>query len=71
MTDFGSLPALPKRISDKLYISAQPKLDEFAELSAAGFKGVISNRPDGEQANQPGRSGGRPRQAACPSTSFR
>jgi uncharacterized protein (TIGR01244 family) len=46
-------PASAKRISDRLYISAQPDLADFATLAAAGFTGVISNRPGGEAPDQP------------------
>jgi uncharacterized protein (TIGR01244 family) len=53
MTDIATPPASATRISDKLFISAQPKLEDFSGLAAAGFKGVISNRPAGEQAEQP------------------
>ena len=53
MTSLASLPTSAKRISDKLYVSAQPGLDAFATLSAAGFRGVISNRPANEEPGQP------------------
>ena len=41
------------QISDKLFVAPQPRLEEFADLAAAGFGGVISNRPEGEQEGQP------------------
>ena len=41
------------QISGKLFIAPQPKLGDFSDLAAAGFKGIISNRPAGEQADQP------------------
>ena len=44
------------QISDKLYIAPQPSLTDFVDLAAAGFKGVISNRPANEQAGQPSPS---------------
>lgn len=42
------------RITDKLSVAAQPLLTAFAALPQAGFAAVINNRPDGEDAEQPG-----------------
>jgi uncharacterized protein (TIGR01244 family) len=38
----------PIRITDKLYVSGQPELEEFPPLAAQGFGAIINNRPDGE-----------------------
>ena len=53
MTRLTAPPDSAKRISDRLYISAQPMLADFATLAAAGFTSVISNRPGGEAPDQP------------------
>jgi len=42
------------RITEKLSVAAQPPLTTFAALPQAGFAAVINNRPDGEDAEQPG-----------------
>jgi len=42
------------RVSEKLSVSAQPGLDELYSLSGYGFGALINNRPDGEDADQPG-----------------
>jgi uncharacterized protein (TIGR01244 family) len=42
------------RINDKISVARQPEIEAFAELAADGFKAVINNRPDGEDAQQPG-----------------
>lgn len=42
------------KITDKLTVAAQPSLTAFAALPQAGFAAVINNRPDGEDAAQPG-----------------
>jgi len=44
----------PRKLTPGLYIDAQPTPDEIRDLARHGFHGVISNRPDGEEANQPG-----------------
>jgi uncharacterized protein (TIGR01244 family) len=41
-------------VTEKLSISAQPRIDDFAELKRLGFATVINNRPDGEEPGQPG-----------------
>lgn len=41
------------RISSKLSVSPQLSVNDLAAVKAAGFKGVICNRPDGERAGQP------------------
>ncbi|MEN5299589.1 bifunctional sulfur transferase/dioxygenase Blh [Brucella sp. TWI559] len=42
------------RISEKLSVSSQPSLDELHSLRGRGFGALINNRPDGEDADQPG-----------------
>lgn len=44
----------PIEVSDKLSVSAQPEIVDFAALKAQGFTAVINNRPDGEDPAQPG-----------------
>ena len=53
MSDPATVRLSATQISDKLFIAPQPSLTDFADLAAAGFKGVISNRPAHEQAGQP------------------
>ncbi|MFH0303302.1 TIGR01244 family sulfur transferase, partial [Bradyrhizobium sp. 31Argb] len=53
MTDAVTPVASATQISDKLFIAPQPELGAFPDLAAAGFKGVISNRPGGEHPDQP------------------
>lgn len=42
------------QVSDRLSVAAQPHPGAFPELAAEGFTSVINNRPDGEDAAQPG-----------------
>lgn len=42
------------RISEKLSVSSQLNRDELSSLHRSGFKTLINNRPDGEDADQPG-----------------
>ncbi|MEP9397408.1 TIGR01244 family sulfur transferase [Mesorhizobium sp. KR2-14] len=42
-----------RQISDDYSVSGQITADDVATIKAAGFKGVICNRPDGEQPGQP------------------
>ena len=42
------------KITDKLTVAAQPPLEAFGALPAAGFTALINNRPDGEDTEQPG-----------------
>lgn len=42
------------KINDKLSVAGQPIAADFAWLAEQEFVGVINNRPDGEQAGQPG-----------------
>ena len=34
-------------------VAPQPPLDDLARIAAAGFRGIINNRPDGEDPAQP------------------
>lgn len=40
-------------VTEKLSVSAQPQLKDFASLKAQGFTTVINNRLDGEEPAQP------------------
>ena len=42
------------RISDKLAVAGQPAPEALRQLKTDGFTAVINNRPDGEEAHQPG-----------------
>jgi uncharacterized protein (TIGR01244 family) len=44
----------PTRITERLSLSKQPERADFSELARQGFTAVINNRPDGEDAAQPG-----------------
>lgn len=44
----------PVRISDKLAVAGQPAPEAFRQLKTDGFTAVINNRPNGEDALQPG-----------------
>ncbi len=44
----------PIPVTQKLSVAVQLQPDDFQELSRLGFKTVINNRPDGEEASQPG-----------------
>lgn len=44
----------PKRLSPQLSVSPQIDPGELNALAAAGFRSIISNRPDGEDPGQPG-----------------
>jgi len=50
--DSSTTPAT-RRISDRLFVSAQPSLTDLAGLAGRGFGAVISNRPAHEDADQP------------------
>jgi len=43
----------PKRLSNRLSVTPQIDPADMRELAAAGFRSVISNRPDGEEPDQP------------------
>lgn len=42
------------KITDKLSVSKQPDVTTFGDLAKSGFTAIINNRPDGEDAAQPG-----------------
>lgn len=41
------------KVNDRLSVATQPQLEEFADIARLGFRSVINNRPDGEEAIQP------------------
>jgi uncharacterized protein (TIGR01244 family) len=41
------------QINDKIAIAGQLALADFPGVAAVGFKAVVNNRPDGEEATQP------------------
>jgi uncharacterized protein (TIGR01244 family) len=41
------------RLDEKFAVAAQPRVEELADIAAAGFRGIINNRPDGEEPGQP------------------
>ena len=41
------------RLSDQISVRPQILPQEISELAAAGFKGIINNRPDAEAPDQP------------------
>ena len=43
----------PKRLSARLSVSSQVDPNEMGRLADAGFRSIISNRPDGEEPGQP------------------
>ncbi len=43
-----------RRIDDRISVSPQITADDVAVLKAAGFATIVNNRPDGEEAGQPG-----------------
>ncbi|WP_312470510.1 bifunctional sulfur transferase/dioxygenase Blh [Brucella sp.] len=42
------------RISERLSVSSQPGPEELRVLDRSGFRTLVNNRPDGEDADQPG-----------------
>lgn len=42
------------KINERLAVSGQPVIAEFPGLAAAGYRGVVNVRPDGEEPVQPG-----------------
>jgi uncharacterized protein (TIGR01244 family) len=46
MTDF-------RRVTDELSVSPQISVAQVAEAARQGFRTVVNNRPDGEEAGQP------------------
>ena len=43
-----------KHLSPNLAVSPQIQPADVADLAAAGFRGIVNNRPDGEGPEQPG-----------------
>jgi len=41
------------KLTEDLYVSPQIDIDALKDLKARGIRAVVSNRPDGEQADQP------------------
>lgn len=41
-------------ITEKLWVSPQPDVDDFEQYRAQGFTTLVNARPDGEDADQPG-----------------
>ena len=44
------------KINDRLAVAGQPDLATLRELAGQGYASVINNRPDGEEAGQPGHA---------------
>lgn len=42
-----------RRVDDTLSVAPQIAVEDIASIKAAGFVGVINNRPDGESEDQP------------------
>ncbi|MDE0879814.1 MAG: TIGR01244 family sulfur transferase [Sphingomonas bacterium] len=40
-------------LNDSIAVSPQITPDDIAAISAAGYKGIVNNRPDDEEAGQP------------------
>ena len=45
--------AIFKRITDDVSVAPQISIADVAEAARSGFKGIINNRPDGEEPGQP------------------
>ena len=43
----------PKKVSDQLSVSPQLSLADIDDAAARGFRMIVNNRPDGEEAGQP------------------
>jgi uncharacterized protein (TIGR01244 family) len=43
----------PKRLSDRIFVTPQVDPADLQALADAGFRSIISNRPDGEEPGQP------------------
>ena len=41
------------KLTESIAVSAQITPENVAEIAAAGYKVLVNNRPDGEEANQP------------------
>ena len=42
-----------KKLSERVSVTAQITPEDILSIRAAGFKGIICNRPDNEEAGQP------------------
>ena len=42
-----------RQIYERLWVTGQLRPEDLAGLAARGFKAIICNRPDGEEAGQP------------------
>jgi sulfide:quinone oxidoreductase len=42
-----------RKITDELSVAPQIRADDVSAITAAGFRAVICNRPDGETSDQP------------------
>jgi len=42
-----------RKIDDSVSVSPQIAPEDVADIAAAGFVGIVNNRPDGEDAGQP------------------
>ncbi len=42
-----------KELTPEISVSPQISPDDVAQLADQGFKSIVSNRPDGESADQP------------------
>lgn len=42
-----------RRIDDAIAVASQIALGDVAAIAAAGFVGIVNNRPDGEEPGQP------------------
>ncbi|MEZ0495897.1 TIGR01244 family sulfur transferase [Sphingomonas sp. IW22] len=42
-----------RRIDDRISVAPQIRPDELADIAAQGFRAIVNNRPDGEEAGQP------------------
>ena len=41
------------RLDEKIAVAPQPRVEDLADIAAAGFRGIINNRPDKEEPGQP------------------
>lgn len=42
-----------RRIDDTISVAPQIAPEQVADLAAAGFRGIVNNRPEGEELSQP------------------
>ena len=42
-----------KKLTDQFWVCAQITAEDIPAIRSKGFKGIICNRPDGEEAGQP------------------